>query len=50
MLVRTARFAFGPGPHNDWQVVLYRPGGDRALVKRSTGTPEIATALCDVII
>lgn len=28
MLVRPARFVFGPMPCNDWQAELYRPGGD----------------------
>jgi hypothetical protein len=28
MSVRPARFVFGPGPRNDWQAELYRPGGD----------------------
>jgi hypothetical protein len=39
-LVRPARFVFGPGPRNDWQAVLYRPGGDRTQANRSTQYPR----------
>jgi hypothetical protein len=52
MLVRPARFVFGLGPRNDWQTVLYRPGGDNRTQSDAQirGSPEIATALWDVVI
>jgi hypothetical protein len=40
MLVRPARSVFGPGPRNDWQAVLYRPGSDRTQVRRSARFPR----------
>jgi hypothetical protein len=45
MSVRQECFVFDPGPRNDWRAVLYRPGRDR-----THGSPEMETALCDVVI